>query len=88
MDELRALSPMNTNYDPPRPWQCLTPADHTCTGKVVGAVGSYPVCEPGAAAEIADRIADRARVQAWMDSPEGRRTLANEFAVERSIEWR
>lgn len=87
MDELRQLSSLNTNYDPPQPWQCMSDAAHECTGEVIGALGVAPVCEPGATAERIEREQDRARIRAWTDSPEGRAALAEEAAMERRIEF-
>lgn len=88
MIELRPLSPLNTNYDPPRPWTCQTPAGHDCAGPVVGAVGAYPVCQAGAGAEITRRHAEDARLAALWEDPEFRAAIAAEAAVERWIESR
>ena len=79
---------MNTNYDPPQPWRCATYAAHVCDGQVIGALGAYPVCAAGAAAEQVARDADQVRISAWMNSPEGRREIAREQATEHRIEGR
>jgi hypothetical protein len=84
--EIRPLSPMNTNYDPPRPWICQ--ADITgpiCQGAVVGAVGATPVCEACAPDLIAYRDAERARIMALMDTPAMRREAAREQAWEARV---
>lgn len=67
---LRALPALNANYTPPRPWTCITSEAHTCSGDVVGAVGAYPVCPAGATAEIAAQVVERARLAAWLETPE------------------
>jgi hypothetical protein len=72
----------------PLPWTCQTDAPHECSGPVIGAVGAYPVCQAGAAAEIAVRDARDAETRAWMESPEGRRVIARESAAERRWERR
>lgn len=82
---LEPISPMNTNYSPARPWTCQTHAEHDCTGTVVGKVGAYPVCQPGAAAEIAQREADAARIAALMATPEMQREIARELAWEARV---
>ena len=80
---LRALPALNTNYDPPQPWRCVTYETHVCSGVVVGEVG-VPVCAAGAVAEGAAQDADRAYWSAWADSPAGRA----EGAAERRLESR
>lgn len=84
--KIQPISDMNTNYDPPRPWTCQTLEPHACDGVIVGKVTPYPVCAAGAAAEIAARIKDHERVTAWANSPEGRRAIRAEAAMERRIE--
>lgn len=86
-DNLRDLSPMNENYVPARPWKCLTRASHDCVGPVIGALGALPVCANGADAERAARQADRARINAWADSPEGRAAIAAERRIEERYSW-
>jgi hypothetical protein len=85
---VRALPALNANYDPPRPWRCLTHQAHECDGTVIGALGALPVCAAGAVVELAAQATDRARADAWADSPEGRRVLAAEARTERWIESR
>jgi hypothetical protein len=85
---LEPISPLNTNYDPPRPWTCMTHAAHECTGTIVGKVGAYPVCQAGAAAELAARAADTERIQALLADPEMQARLAEEARIERMIESR
>jgi hypothetical protein len=79
---VRPLPARNENYAPPRPWRCVTHEAHGCAGDVVGAVGAIPVCEAGAAAEIAAQRADRARIEALLDTPEMRAEIAAEMAWE------
>lgn len=67
------------------PWRCVTPANHECDGVIVGALGAYPVCAAGAVAEQAARDAHDARMVAWRRSPEGRRTLRAEAALNRHM---
>lgn len=77
MAEVRALSALNTNYDPPQPWRCVTHEAHDCDGKVIGAVGAVPVCNTGAAAEITAQVADRLRREALLSDP----------AVQEAMRW-
>lgn len=88
MSAVRPLPALNSNYDPPQPWICVSHTPHDCAGPVIGALGATPVCAAGAVAEEAAREADRARVAAWAASPEGRRAIAQEAAIERWIETR
>ena len=85
---LTELPPLNASYDPPRPWRCITQEPHDCDGQVIGSLGAIPVCAAGAVVEEAARIRDRARQDAWAASPEGRRMIAEEAAIERWIEFR
>lgn len=85
---LRPLTPLNTNYNPPRPWACITHESHDCTGTVIGALGAIPVCASGAVAQQAARDADRARRDALLATPEMQRILAKEARIERWIETR
>lgn len=88
MTDLRSLPELNTNYDPPQPWRCIPPAEHVCSGPVVGAVGAYPVCQAGAVAEQVRRDEENARLAAWMAQPEVRTMLDAEAARERYWEGR
>ena len=65
-DDLRALPAMNENYQPPRPWACITLHAHECDGHVVGAIGVTPVCQAGATVEVAARVADRERIARYI----------------------
>lgn len=84
----RPLSPLNTNYDPPQPWRCVTHARHGCEGPVVGAVGAVPVCANGAVAEESARATDRARREALLADPEFQKVLAEEARIEQMLEMR
>ena len=86
MSDIRELPALNGNYDPPRPWVCLVTDPHDC-GPVIGAMGATPVCAKGAEVERQERDADRARIDAWANSAEGRRAIAEELAMERRIEF-
>jgi len=80
--DVRPLSPLNANYDPPRPWICATHAAHECDGKVVGALGAYPVCLEGAVAERAARVAEEQRRAELLADPAIQRQIAWEIAME------
>ena len=82
---IRPLSPLNTNYDPARPWRCITPAGHECDGQVIGAYGAYPVCQAGAVAEHARRIAEDERILALADDLHVQAAIAAELAWEARV---
>jgi hypothetical protein len=86
--DVRPLPALNDNYDPPRPWVCATHAAHECDGKVVGALGAYPVCLEGAVAERAARRAEAERRARLMADPEFQARLREEARIERWIETR
>lgn len=84
--KFESISPLNTNYDPPRPWTCQTPAVHKCDGHVTGKVGAYPVCHQGAGAEIDRRHAEYDRQERW--EAENADLIAREAVWEQAMERR
>lgn len=82
---LRALPAYNTNYNPPRPWVCMTREAHGCDATVVGALGALPVCRAGAVAEQVAARADAARIAALMDTPAMRAEAARERRWEQQV---
>lgn len=84
--EVRPLSPLNENYDPPQPWRCITLQPHSCSGEVVGAVGSIPVCASGVDAEQSYRRVEARRQAIWEN--ENADLLAREAAAEQAFERR
>lgn len=84
LSRLRELPAMNSNYDPPQPWRCISHERHECDGQVIGQVG-VPVCAAAAELEQARQDEDAARWAAWGDSPAGRAEAAAEQAWEARV---
>lgn len=82
--DLRPISPMNTNYNPPRPWVCGTMERHDCDGIIVGSMG-VAVCAAGAVAEQAAWDRSNAWAEAYLASPAGRAEIAAEHAWEARV---
>jgi len=85
---LRPLPLLNDNYTPPRPWTCQTPAEHNCHGEIVGAIGAYPVCRNGMAAERDRLEAEQARQNALLADPAFRAQIEREARIEAAFERR
>lgn len=84
--ELRPLDPINEATG--KPWKCVTPAEHVCTGHVVGAIGAYPVCANGVHAERAARHEADARLERLLADPSFRAQLEREARQEQEWERR
>lgn len=71
-----------------QPWVCVTPAEHNCDGDAIGAIGAYPVCRHGMAAERDRREVEQARQDALLADPDFRAQIEREARQEQALERR